>query len=431
MKVLIVGGGGREHAIAWKLHADDPTIELVAAPGNPGIAAVARCVATRADDVEAQLTLARAEGVDLVVIGPEAPLAAGLTDRLSGAGIPVFGPTAAAARIETSKAFAKSVMQRAGIPTAHASVHTTATTALAALAAAGLPVVVKASGLAAGKGVIVAHTPAAAECAVRDMLDHGAFGDAGREILVEEYMEGEELSMFALCDGTDAILMAAAQDHKRLHDGDTGPNTGGMGAYSPVSTDTPELRARVLDAIVRPALAALRDMGSPFRGLMYVGLMLTADGPRVVEFNARFGDPETQALLPRLASPLAEPLVAIARGGSVAGESLAFRAVASVTTVVAAAGYPDPPRTGDALVVPPPPDDVYVFHSGTSLAPDGSLRSAGGRVLGVTALAPSLAEAAARSRDFAERVGLEAKQLRRDIAWRELDRGATPRARAT
>jgi len=436
--VLLVGGGGREHALAWKLRQDDPALELIAAPGNPGIATLARCVAIAADDVDRLAALARAERASLVVIGPEGPLAGGLADRCAADGIAAFGPTASAARIETSKTFAKELMRRAGVPTAHATTHDTVESALAAVAALGTPVVIKASGLAAGKGVIVAQTAAEAERAVRDMLEHRAFGDAGREVLVEEFMGGEELSLFAICDGEHALMLEGAQDHKRLCNGDTGPNTGGMGAYTPVSLDTAELRARVAHEIFTPTLAALRDAGAPFRGLLYAGLMLTQSGPRVVEFNARFGDPETQALLPRLTSPLLGMLRTVAGGGSLRGAQLAWRQAASVTTVLAADGYPEHPRTGDPISFPDPVDDVYVFHAGTRVAPgaatapgsavgDPPVVTAGGRVLAVTALAPTLALAAQRSRDYADGVDFAGKQLRTDIAWRDLRRSATPR----
>jgi len=291
VKALIVGGGGREHALAWKLKRDDPTIELLAAPGNPGIAELARCVAVSATDVTRIVDLAAQERVDLVVVGPEAPLAAGLADALCGRGIPVFGPSAAAARIETSKRFAKEVMADAGVPTARASHHSEVDSARRAVADFGAPVVIKATGLASGKGVVVCESVAQAYAAVDRMLRDGALGDAGNEILVEEFMEGEELSLFALTDGEGYLTMIPVQDHKRLFAGDAGPNTGGMGAYAPVAVGTDALVRQAGARIIEPTLAALRERGASFSGLLYAGLMLTDEGPKVVEFNCRFGDP--------------------------------------------------------------------------------------------------------------------------------------------
>ena len=375
MKVLIIGGGAREHAIAWKLLQDDPTLDLIAAPGNPGIATLARCVAISASDVAALLALARAELPDLTVVGPEGPLDAGIVDVFMAHGLPIFGPTRAAARIETSKRFAKELMVRAGVPTARASYHTSAETALRAAHALGAPVVIKASGLAAGKGVVVAETMAEAARAIAEMLDGGAFGAAGKELLIEEFMEGEEISVFALCGGDHSRLMIGAQDHKRLNDGDLGPNTGGMGAYAPVSLDTRVLQEIIKAKVIDPTLAALHDAGCPFTGLLYAGMMLTSRGPKVVEFNCRFGDPETQALLPLMSSSLLEPLLTIARGESLADvPEFEWSDEASVTTVLAAAGYPADPRKGDPITFPPPQDGVYVFHAGTRVAA-GATRS--------------------------------------------------------
>ena len=426
MRLLLVGSGGREHALAWKLAQDDPALDLVAAPGNPGIAKHARCVSVATTDVPALVDLARAERVDAVVIGPEAPLAAGLVDQLRAARIPAFGPTASAARIETSKSFAKALMTRAGVPTARAEVHTDAAAAKRAAHAFGAPVVVKASGLAAGKGVFVCATLAEAERAI-DTIFGGAFGAAGAEVLVEEFMAGEELSLFALTDGERVMPMLAAQDHKRLLEGDRGPNTGGMGAYAPVSIATPDVLRRATDEVLRPTLAALREEGAPFTGLLYAGLMLTRDGPKVVEFNCRFGDPETQAILPLMAGSLLDPMLAIARGESLpasgdASAALAWRAAHAVTTVVAAGGYPDKVRVGDAITMPPAAEGVHCFHAGTVRGEDGVLRTAGGRVLAITAVAPTLAEAQRRSREHAAGVQFEGRQYRGDIAWREAAR---------
>lgn len=426
MKVLLIGGGGREHALAWKLCRDDPNIELFVAPGNPGIAKLGRCVPIAADNLKELVNLADGEQIDLTIVGPESPLEAGLVNLFQTHGLPVFGPTREAARIETSKRFAKELMVRARVPTARASQHGDAKEAKAALANFSSPVVIKASGLAGGKGVIVAQSAAEAERAIDAMIGDRIFGNAGREILIEEFMEGEELSLFAISDGQQAIPLLAAQDHKRLLEGDFGPNTGGMGAYAPTSVATPELVSRVMSAIVRPTLSAMRDAASPFRGLLYVGLMITREGPKVVEFNCRFGDPETQALMPLMDSSLLDLLTAVAGNGSLSRARLPeWKPLCSVTTVVAAAGYPHKARTGSPIHLPPPEEGVEVFHAGTAWDPvTGELVTAGGRVLSVTAVAPSLIEAAELSRSHAEQVSFSGKQLRRDIGWRELTRGA-------
>ena len=335
MKALIVGGGGREHALAWKLKRDDPSIELLAAPGNPGIAELARCVPISATDTARIVDLASADRVGLAVVGPEAPLAAGLADALRERGIPTFGPSASAARIETSKRFAKEVMVGAGVPTAHASHHSDVESARRAVAELGAPVVIKATGLAAGKGVVVCDTVNDAFDAIDRMLQHKALGEAGREILVEEFMTGEELSLFAVTDGEHYLTMVAAQDHKRLFAGDAGPNTGGMGAYAPVAIGTRDVIAAAETRIIEPTLAALRDRGAPFAGLLYAGLMITDEGPRVVEFNCRFGDPETQAILPLLDGSLLDAIGAVATGDGLAGASpFAWSRNFAVTTVV-------------------------------------------------------------------------------------------------
>lgn len=424
MKILIVGGGGREHALAWKLKQDAPAAEIIAAPGNPGIAELGRCEPISATDIDGLLTLARREGVAFTVVGPEAPLSLGIVDSFRAAGLAVFGPTQDAARIETSKRFAKDLMLKAGVPTASARTFTTIPEAKAELRRLGAPVVVKASGIAAGKGVIVAQTVAEAEAAVDDMLDAKVFGEAGAEVLVEEFMEGEELSLFALTDGTQVLPMLAAQDHKRIGEGDTGPNTGGMGAYTPVSLATPALLATVMERILLPTLAAMREAGCPFTGLLYAGLMLTKDGPKVVEFNCRFGDPETQAILPLLASSLLAPMQAIAEGRSLEGQPpFAWHPGASVTTVVAAEGYPGSVRSGDVIDLPAPTPGVTVFHAGTKRdAASGALLTAGGRVLAVTAVAHTLAEAQRLSGRAAEALRFKGRQYRRDIGWRELSR---------
>ena len=425
MKILIVGGGGREHALAWKLRRDDPDSELFAAPGNPGIAALARCVPIGAGKLEELAAFAENERIDLTVVGPEGPLEAGIVNLFQSRGLPIFGPTREAARIETSKRFAKELMNRAGVPTARATYHTDQEKAKLTLSEFGAPVVVKASGLAAGKGVVVAQSIAEAEDAIDAMLSDRVFGDAGGEILIEEFMEGEELSLFVVTDGERAIPLLAAQDHKRLLDGDFGPNTGGMGAYAPTSIATPELVRQVMREIIEPTLRAMRSEGCPFRGLLYAGLMLTQDGPKVVEFNCRFGDPETEALMPLMDSSLLELIASVAGGGSLASSrSPDWKPLAAVTTVVAADGYPEKPRTGDVVRLPEAPSDVYVFHAGTALSSSGELVTAGGRVLAITAVAEGLLEAAERSREYAEQVSFRGKQLRGDIGWRELIRGA-------
>lgn len=426
MKVLIVGGGGREHALAWKLRRDDPNAELLAAPGNPGIASLARCVSIASDKLGELASFAEEERVDLTMVGPEGPLDLGIVNLFQSRGLPIFGPTREAARIETSKRFAKELMLRSGIPTARATHHGDAKEAKIALADFAAPVVIKASGLAAGKGVIVAQSVTEAERAIDAMLSDRVFGAAGREILIEEFMEGEELSLFAVTDGERALPMLAAQDHKRLLDGDFGPNTGGMGAYAPTSLACPALVARVMSEIIQPTLVAMREEGCPFKGLLYAGLMITASGPRVVEFNCRFGDPETQALMPLMDSSLLELIAAVGGGGSLRTSRVPdWKALSSVTTVLAAEGYPESARRGDVIRLPAPATGIEVFHAGTALDPaTGELVTTGGRVLAVTAVAPTLTEAAERSRAYAEQVSFRGKQLRRDIAWRELTRNA-------
>jgi phosphoribosylamine--glycine ligase len=426
VKVLLVGGGGREHALAWRFLTDDPTLELIAAPGNPGIAELGRCVNVAATDIDGLLALARAESVALTVVGPEAPLAAGIVDRFREHSQPIFGPTRDAAQIETSKAFSKQLMREAGVPTADSVTCTSVDEARRAVDRFGAPVVIKASGLAAGKGVIVCQSVEEAHAAIASMLEGHAFGEAGHTVVVEEFMEGEELSVFALTDGTRAVLLVPAQDHKRLLDGDRGPNTGGMGAYAPVSLTSAELLAEVSARIVLPTLSALRARGAPFTGLLYAGLMLTSDGPKVVEFNCRFGDPETQAVLPAMstAPSLLDLMLCVGRGEPLP-DAVDVRATGhAVTTVLAAAGYPERPRTGDTIDMPEAPSDVLVFHAGTKRAADGSLVTAGGRVLAVTGLGGSLDEAQHRSLAYAASVTFAGKQFRSDIGWREVGRSA-------
>jgi phosphoribosylamine--glycine ligase len=423
VRVLVVGGGAREHALGWKLLADDPTIELISAPGNPGLAGLGRCEAVAATDVAGLAALARREEVTFTIIGPEGPLDAGIVDHFRASGLAVFGPSKAAARIETSKRFAKELMLSAGVPTATARTFTGVAAANAEVDRLGAPVVIKASGLAAGKGVIVATSIAEARDAIASMLEGNAFGEAGHEVLVEEFMNGEEISLFAITDGTHVLPMIAAQDHKRAGEGDTGPNTGGMGAYAPVSIATGEIAAQAVDRVLLPTLAALRAAGSTFTGLLYAGLMLTRDGPKVVEFNCRFGDPETEALLPLMASGLLEPLRAVAVGDSIAAAPpIEWRAGAAVTTVVAADGYPGAVRSGDPITLPPAERGVLVFHAGTKRDAQGRLVTAGGRVFAVTATGPSLSEAQTLSASHASRIEFAGRQYRRDIGWRDLAR---------
>lgn len=424
MKILLVGNGGREHAIADTLTRENTSLELIVAPGNPGIAALARTVPIAVSASEQIVAFAADESVDLVIVGPEAPLADGLVDRLRLQGIAAFGPTRAAAEIETSKRVAKELMHRAGVPTARAESHLTALAAHEAVRERfGAPVVIKASGLAAGKGVMVCHSEAEAHAAIDRIMDDKAFGSAGDECLVEEFMQGEELSLFAMTDGTDVLTMLPAQDHKRLLAGDEGPNTGGMGAYTPVSLGTPALLDDVTERIFLPTLHALRKRGTPFTGLLYAGLMLTSDGPQVVEFNCRFGDPETQAILPMLTSSLLDPMLAIARGARIGNMSpLEWRSGASVTTVVAAAGYPDSPRAGDVIELPDDTNTRRVFHAGTSRDANGRLITSGGRVVAVTGIAETFDSARRTSREGAASVQFEGSYFRADIGWREQER---------
>ena len=426
MKILLLGSGGREHALADALARENTTVDLVAGPGNPGLAQLARVVPVNAADPIEVAELAQREQVQLVVVGPEAPLAIGLVDHLQHVGVPVFGPTMGAATVETSKADTKAMMMAAGIPTARAEVHTKSAQAKEAVRARfGVPVVIKASGLAAGKGVLICQTLKEADAAIERVLEDRAFGDAGSECLVEAFMTGEELSLFAVTDGHNVMPMIGAQDHKRLYDGDEGPNTGGMGAYTPVSLSTPALIDDVTERVFLPTLHALRKRGTPFTGLLYAGLMLTEDGPQVVEFNCRFGDPETQAILPMLTSSLLDPMMTVARGGRIGSLSpFTWRAGASVTTVVASPGYPDAPVTGHHITLPSFPDDLRVYHAGTSRADDGSLRTSGGRVFAITALADSFAAAQRASREAAARVEFDGAMYRRDIGWREAARRA-------
>jgi phosphoribosylamine--glycine ligase len=420
MRILIVGNGGREHALLWKLRRDAPDAEIFVTRPNGGMAPHCRPVELAPTDVEALSGWAGAHHIDLTVIGPEGPLAAGIVDRFQAKGLSVFGPTKAAARIEASKAYAKELMRTAGVPTAEHRTFTEMEGAEAYVRERGAPIVVKASGLAAGKGAVVCATVEEALDAVRSMLGTLAFGEAGREVVIEEHMEGEELSVFAITDGERCVILVPAQDHKRVGDGDTGPNTGGMGAYAPVSIATPDLIERAKDTVFRPTLAALANDGAPFKGLLYAGLMLTRAGIRVVEFNCRFGDPETQVVLPLLDSSLLDLMATVAEGGTLAGKNARQRPGAAVTTVVAAGGYPGAFEKGKAVRIPEglETDRLLIFHAGTERR-GGELLTSGGRVLAVTALAASLPEAADESRRAAARIAFDGAFHRSDIGWRE------------
>jgi len=422
MNVLLLGSGGREHALAWKLAQSPRLTSLFAAPGNPGIAEHATLVALDATDHAAVGDFCKAEAIALVVIGPEGPLVDGLADSLRARGIAVFGPGKAAAQLEGSKGFTKDLCTRANIPTAGYVRATNAPDALAALAGFGLPVVIKADGLAAGKGVIIAETQGEAQAAIADMFD-GGFGGAGAEVVIEEFMTGEEASFFAFSDGVSVIPFGSAQDHKRVGEGDTGPNTGGMGAYSPAPVLTPELEARVMDEIVRPTVTALAEAGMPYSGVLFAGLMLTESGPRLIEYNARFGDPECQVLMLRLEDDLLDLLLATAegrlagRGRPVLGEETAL------TVVMAARGYPGTPDKGGAIagLDAAAAGGAKVFHAGTALA-DGGLVASGGRVLAVTASAPGIGAARDAAYRAVDAIDFPSGFCRRDIGWRELAR---------
>ncbi len=419
MKVLILGGGGREHALAWKI-AQSPLCEgLFCAPGNPGISQVADCVTLNLrPPFERLIGFCRQAQIDLVVVGPEDPLAAGVVDALEAAGVPAFGPGAAAARLEASKSFAKEIMTAAGIPTGAACPFTEASAAREHLNRLSPPYVIKADGLAAGKGVVVANDRAQAEDWIDALLEGRRLGEAGARILIEEYLTGIEASLLAFTDGRTVLAMEPAHDHKPVFDGDRGPNTGGMGAVSPAAAMTPGLRRRAVEEILKPAVAELARRGLIYRGVLYAGLMLTAEGPKVVEFNCRFGDPETQALLPRLTTDLV-PLLLACREGTLAGLELAWRPEACVCVVAAAAGYPGPSRRGDVIGgLEGDGEDVMIFHAGTAFDADGRIVTAGGRVLGVTALGSDAAHARDRAYARLERIRFSGMHFRRDIGLR-------------
>ncbi len=424
MRILVVGGGGREHALCWAISASPLCTKLFCAPGNAGIAQVAECVDVAAEDVAGQVALARRERIDFVVVGPEVPLSMGLADRLAEAGIKVFGPSQAAAQLESSKGFTKDLCKRHGIPTGAYERFTDADKAVAYIEAQGAPIVVKADGLAAGKGVVVAETVAQAVEAVRDMLSGNRFGAAGASVVIEEFLVGEEASFFALCDGENVLPLVGAQDHKRVFDGDKGPNTGGMGAYSPAPVFDAAMQQRAMDEIIRPTVRGMAAAGTPFRGVLYAGLMITAQGPKIFEYNCRFGDPETQVLMMRLKSDLLPALIACADGG-LRHLDLRWSTDCALTVVMAAKGYPDAYRKGSeirGLEAAGKVEGVQVFHAGTKAGPGGAVLANGGRVLNVTAIAATVEQARERAYRAVDLIDWPDGFCRRDIAWRAVGR---------
>ncbi|MDB5432587.1 MAG: phosphoribosylamine--glycine ligase [Caulobacter sp.] len=421
MNILLVGSGGREHALAWKISGSPSVKRLVSAPGNPGIAALCETRKIAATDVDGLVALAREIAADLVVVGPESALEVGLADRLAEIGIPCFGPSQAAARLETSKAFTKAFCARHGIPTAAFGVFEDAPAAAAFLETLPGPYVIKADGLAAGKGVVIAATLAEAETAVVDMLG-GRFGTAGARVIIEEFMEGEEVSLFALCDGTAAMAFGNAQDHKRAYDGDEGPNTGGMGTYSPAPIYTAEPAERAWREIIEPTVRGMAQEGYPYVGVLYAGLMLTPTGPRLVEYNARFGDPECQSLMLRLASDIVPYLMAAATGALTRLSEPAWREEAAITVVLAAEGYPDAPKAGGVIEGADSDfgGEAVVFHAGTARDAEGRLVASGGRVLNVCALGVDLSEARDLAYGALATLSLPGGFSRSDIGWRAL-----------
>ena len=425
MKVLIIGSGGREHALAWKLAQSERVVEVIVAPGNAGTATETKCrnANVAVNNIDGLLSLARNAKVDVTVVGPEIPLVAGVVDRFREAGLRIFGPTAAAAQLEGSKAYAKDFLARHGIPTAFYSVFTEIVPALAYVRDKGAPIVVKADGLAAGKGVIVATTLAEAEAAVTDMLSGNAFGDAGARVVIEEFLDGEEASFISMVDGVTALPMATSQDHKRVGDGDTGPNTGGMGAYSPAPVVTPEVHARVMREVVNPTVQGMIADGIPFTGFLYAGLMIDAAGaPKVIEFNVRFGDPETQPVMMRLQSDLLE-LVEAAIDQRLHETEVRWDPRPSLGVVMAAQNYPDTPRLGDVINSWDVPDvaDTKVFHAGTRIEGDHVVTT-GGRVLCVCALGDSVADAQRKAYAEVSGISWNGEFHRHDIGWRAIAR---------
>jgi len=420
--VLVIGSGGREHTLVHACRRSPGSPRVIAAPGNAGIAREVPCFPVAVEDIPGLVALAKGEAVEFVIVGPEVPLSLGLVNALADAGIPAFGPGKDGARLEASKIFTKELLFGAKIPTAAAGVFTEAAPAIAYIRKHGAPIVVKADGLAAGKGVVVAETVESAELAVRMMLETSAFGQSGRKILIEDCLVGEETSIHLVVSGRDYVVLPTSQDHKRVGDGDTGPNTGGMGAYSPADVVSPALMERIDREISRPSVDAIARAGIDFRGVLYIGIMLTKEGPQVLEFNTRFGDPETQVLLPRLASdPLA--LMWAATHGRLGDAPVKVRDEHAICIVLAADGYPGRYPKGDKVLIPPTlGTDEYVFHAGTA-EQNGNVVTNGGRVLGVTALAPTLKAAAAKAYALCDKIDFASKYLRRDIGARQLHRG--------
>src|SRR5689334_21808495 len=417
MNILLLGSGGREHALAWKIAASPLTTKFWCAPGNAGIAQEAECVPIDIADHAAVVALCREKAIDFVVVGPDNPLVAGIVDDIEAAGFRTFGPTKAAARLEGSKGFTKDLCTRYGIPTAAYQRFTDAAAAKAYVRAQGAPIVVKADGLALGKGVVVAQTVAEAQAAI-DMMFSGGLGAAGTEVVIEEFLSGEEVSFFALCDGATAIPLASAQDHKRAFDGDKGPNTGGMGAYSPVRVFTDDLARQTMDAFVHPTLHAMTEMGSPFKGILYLGLMLTAQGPKLIEYNVRFGDPECQVMMLRLKSDLVPALIA-SRDGQLKNFDLRWSDDAALTVVMATKGYPGNYGKGSVirgLNAAAALDSVEIFHAGTK-AEGGEIIANGGRVLNVCAMGKTVAEAQQRAYAAVDKIDWPEGFCRRDIGY--------------
>jgi len=423
MKILVVGSGGREHALGWKLRQSSLVSELISAPGNPGLAELGRTVAIKAEDAAELAAFAMRERVDLVVIGPEATAAAGLADRLAQVGVPCFGPSQAAAELESSKAFMKDFCGRHSVPTAGYQVFDDAIHAKAYLGDREPPFVIKADGLAAGKGVVIAESRREADEAIDQILFWRKFGSAGQRIVIEDFLPGEEASFFALCDGETAVPLVAAQDHKRAYDGDKGPNTGGMGAYSPAPVFTDAVRDQTMEQIILPTLRGMKAEGRPFVGVLFAGLMITPDGPKLIEFNVRFGDPECQTLMRRMKSDFAPVLLAAAKGDLANTPPIEWDAQPAVTVVYAAQGYPDQPLTGSVIrgiAQANAVEDVVVFHAGTILDDAGLLRAAGGRVLNVTATGATLRDAVNKAYAAVNEIDWPGGFCRRDIAWRAL-----------
>ncbi|MDR2862759.1 MAG: phosphoribosylamine--glycine ligase [Puniceicoccales bacterium] len=422
LNVLILGSGGREHALLLACLASPLTASVSVAPGNGGMAAEAPCHPLNLEDVGATVALAKRIGANFVIVGPDAPLALGVVDALEAAGILAYGPRLAGARLEASKTFTKAFLLRHKIPTAHGERFTATAPALAYLKTRTLPIVIKANGLAAGKGVIIANAPEEAEAAVRAMLDERIFGESGAEILIEDFLKGEEASIMLMVSGRRYVMLPASQDHKRVGDGDTGPNTGGMGAYAPADVVTPDVERRVIAEIIEPTLAGLAQEGIEYRGTLYIGIMVTRDGPKVVEFNARFGDPECQVLLPLLETdPLA--LMHDCATGDLHPENVRFKGGAAVVITLAAEGYPGTPRKGDVITLPvETPPAARAIHCGTKLDASGKFFTNGGRVLGAFAHGATLAEAVKHAYALAEKIHFSGMHYRRDIAARQLNR---------